>query len=72
MEEVRRVSARYDLTVVAGESPTELGETPQDFIVCARLGVTTLDWLAQVAQQSRNAKHRLRAVLLWAADNPTV
>lgn len=71
-DEVRRVAARYDLTVIAGESPAELGDTPQDIIVCARLGVTTLAWLGQVAVQARGAKHRLRAVLLWAADTPTV
>jgi Mrp family chromosome partitioning ATPase len=68
--EMRRISARYDLTLVVGDTTVGTGVTAQDVILCARLGVTSLEWLSRVAAQVRGNGQRLRAVLLWAAETP--
>jgi hypothetical protein len=70
-DEIRRIAARYDLTLVVGDGP-DVGVAPDDTIVCARLGSTSLEWLGRVTSQARADNHRLRAVLLWATDAPTV
>ena len=70
-EELRRISARYDLTLVVGDGP-DVGIATHDTIICARLGSTSLEWLGRVTSQARADNHRLRAVLLWATDGPTV
>ena len=71
-DEVRRVAARYDLTLVVGDAPADAGVVTNDVIVCARLGATSLEWLGRVANQARADNHRLRAVLLWATDGPAI
>ncbi|MES2522816.1 MAG: hypothetical protein V4617_08980 [Gemmatimonadota bacterium] len=71
-EELRRVAARYDLALVMGDESADVGIAAHDVIVCARLGVTSLEWLSRVTIQARSSGHRLRAVLLWATDTPTV
>ena len=71
-EEVRRMAARYDLTLIVGDASSEVGVMTHDVIVCARLGVTSLEWLSRVTQQARGGNYRLRAVLLWAADSPAL
>jgi tyrosine-protein kinase Etk/Wzc len=70
-DEIRRISARYDLTLVVGDGP-DVGVAASDIIICARLGSTSLEWLGRVTNQARADNHRLRAVLLWATDGPTV
>lgn len=71
-EDIRRASLRYDLTLIVGDPATDIGITNYDLIICARLGTTSLDWLARTMQQAKGGNHRLRAVLLWAAEMPTL
>lgn len=71
-EEVRRAAARYDLTLIIGDPAADVGITNYDIIICARLGTTSLDWLSRTMQQARGGNHRLRAVLLWAAEMPSL
>ncbi|HYW30453.1 MAG TPA: hypothetical protein VE869_03020 [Gemmatimonas sp.] len=71
-DELRRVAARYDLALVMGDESADVGIPAHDVIVCARLGVTSLEWLSKVTVHARSSGHRLRAVLLWATDTPTV
>ena len=71
-EEVRRAAARYDLTLIVGDPAVDIGITNYDLIICARLGSTSLDWLSRTMQQARGGNHRLRAVLLWATDLPSL
>ena len=71
-EEVRRAAGRYDLTLVVGDPAVDIGIASYDIIICARLGSTSLDWLSRTMQQARGGNHRLRAVLLWATEMPSL
>jgi hypothetical protein len=41
-----------------------------DVVLCARLGVNTLDGLSRTVRQLEARERRVRAVVLWAADLP--
>lgn len=71
-EEIRRAAGRYDLTLVVGDPAVEIGIPNYDIIICARLGSTSLEWLSRTMQQARGGNHRLRAVLLWATEMPSL
>ncbi len=71
-EEIRRAAGRYDLTLVVGDPAVDIGIPNYDIIICARLGSTSLDWLSRTMQQARGGNHRLRAVLLWATEMPSL
>lgn len=42
----------------------------RDLVLCARLGVTPLSWLASAVRQADDDGRRIRAVVLWASDVP--
>ncbi|MFN5599988.1 MAG: hypothetical protein ACK5AK_11490, partial [Gemmatimonas sp.] len=42
----------------------------RDLVLCARLGVTPLAWLASAVRQADDDGRRIRAVVLWASDVP--
>lgn len=42
----------------------------RDLVLCARLGVTPLAWLAGAVRQADDTGRRIRAVVLWASDVP--
>ncbi len=71
-EELRRAAGRYDLTLVVGDPAVDIGISSYDIIICARLGSTSLDWMSRTMQQARGGNHRLRAVLLWATEMPSL
>jgi hypothetical protein len=41
-----------------------------DLVLCARLGVTPLDWVARAVKSAEEHGRRIRAVVLWAEDVP--
>lgn len=41
-----------------------------DLVLCARLGVTPLAWLASAVRQADDTGRRIRAVVLWSSDVP--
>jgi hypothetical protein len=76
-DELRTLAVAYDLTIVLAPADGSDGSdailaTTSDVILCARLGVTPLDWLSRVTGHLRAGQLRLRAVLLWAADGPSM
>ena len=65
----------YDFTVIvqAGDAESEqaIPSPVMDAIICARVGVTKLDWLIARSAELRARQCRVRAVLLWAARAPS-
>jgi hypothetical protein len=62
-----------DFVVMLTSSEADVGAAwlpTADVILCARLGVTKLNWLTRTVIQLRTSGVRLRAVLLWAAPVP--
>jgi hypothetical protein len=73
-EDLDRLSARHDLTVVIGEERSATGDAllpAKDVILCVRAGVTPIAWLAEAAETIRAGGDRLRAVLLWTGREQT-
>lgn len=67
-EDLERLAARYDLTVVVGDDGSPAGRAllpAHDVILCTRIGVTPNSWLAHSAQQVRSGAQRVRATLAW-------
>jgi hypothetical protein len=61
----------YDLTVYVTDHAAAPVLPPMvDVVLCARLGVTPLGWLARAARTAEERGHRVRAVLLWATNVP--
>ena len=69
-EEIRRVASRYDLALLVGKTTGDVGIPANDVVLCARLGVTPLKWLSQMARETSEKGNNLRAVVIWAADTP--
>ncbi|MEO7998667.1 MAG: hypothetical protein ABI852_14555 [Gemmatimonadaceae bacterium] len=65
----------HDFTVIvqaSGNSPELPLPLPAvDTIICARVGVTKLDWLIARTDELRAQNRRVRAVMLWAARAPS-
>ena len=74
-EELQAIAHDHDFTVVvqgdSGDVPQALPLPASDVILCARVGVTRLDWLVTRTAELRAQQHRVRAVLLWAARAPS-
>lgn len=66
-EELVALARDHDFTVIVGSA----GEAANDVILCARLGVTSVDWLQAKTEEIRQQNKRLRAVLLWATRAPS-
>lgn len=65
----------HDFTVIVQAGADE-AEHPfplpvMDAIICARVGVTKLDWLMARSAELREQNRRVRAVLLWSARSPS-
>ena len=41
-----------------------------DLVLCAKLGVTPLSWIARAVRTAEEQKQRVRAVVLWADTVP--
>ena len=74
-EELQTIAHDHDFTVVLegdGADATHQALMPvADVILCARVGVTRLDWLITRTAELRAQQHRVRAVLLWATRAPS-
>ncbi|HEX3159312.1 MAG TPA: hypothetical protein VHQ45_12390 [Gemmatimonadaceae bacterium] len=74
-QELARVAARYDLTVLAAPI-TDLARAggtiapAADVILCARVGVTRVRDLAAAASSLRGAGLRVHGLVLWDHDGP--
>ena len=71
-EEVRRVASRYDLSLLVGKAREDVGVPTRDVVLCARIGVTPLGWLSSLSGETAAKGDNLRAVVIWAGDNPAV
>ncbi len=68
---LQRLAAHHDLVVFITDLELDAQVPPDtDVVLCARLGVTTLDWLSRTLRQLEARKRRVRAVVLWATDLP--
>jgi predicted RNase H-like nuclease len=75
--EIARLSRRYDFTVLteAVERAERGGESllvSPDVIVCARAGHTLLSGVAREIVRLRHAGARVRGIVVWNADVPTL
>jgi len=62
---------QYDFVVFVTDTPVVMAVPPSaDIVLCARLGVTPLDWIARVVRHTATSQRRIRAVVLWADDVP--
>jgi hypothetical protein len=69
--DLQRVAAHHDLAVfITDHDLDEPVPSETDVVLCARLGVTTLDWLSRTVWQLEDRGRRVRAVVLWSADLP--
>lgn len=74
-QELDELVRDHDFTVIvqasgnAAEQPLPL--PPVDTIICARVGVTKLDWLITRTDELRAQNRRVRAVLLWSTRAPS-
>jgi hypothetical protein len=62
---------QYDFVVfVTDVTNVPLVPPSTDLVLCARLGVTPLDWVARAVKSAEEHGRRIRAVVLWAEDVP--
>lgn len=65
----------HDFTVIVqagADEPEHPFPLPvMDAIICARVGVTKLEWLIARTEELRAQQRRVRAVLLWATRSPS-
>ena len=75
LEELQGIAHDHDFTVVVQSDNSDakwVSLLPAaDVILCARVGVTRLDWLISRTAALRAQQHRVRAVLLWATHAPS-
>ncbi len=71
-EALRSVAAQYDLVLQLPAADGDEWPAARDVIVCARQGSTPLAWLVGAAEQAQSRRQRLRAVVMWSRDMPTV
>ncbi|MEP6833360.1 MAG: hypothetical protein ABJB74_08195 [Gemmatimonas sp.] len=72
--ELQEIANEHDFTVVVRSDTlyeTQMPLSATDVILCARVGVTRLDWLISRTATLRAQQHRVRAVLLWATRAPS-
>lgn len=76
IEALRAIEADHDFTVLVRDDSSnaagELSPAITDVILCARVGVTRLEWLITRTAELRAQQHRVRAVLLWATRAPSL
>lgn len=74
-EQLQDIAHDHDFTVVVrsdnAEGTTDSPLPATDVILCARVGVTRLDWLTSQTAELRATQHRVRAVLLWSTRAPS-
>ena len=62
---------QFDFVVfVTDVTNVSLVPESSDLVLCARLGVTPLTWVARAVQMAEAHGRRIRAVVLWAEDVP--
>lgn len=75
-ETLQTIAHDHDFTVVVQGDGAEAAQgsplPAADVILCARVGVTRLDWLITRTAELRARQHRVRAVLLWATRAPSI
>ena len=75
LEELQVIAHDHDFTVVVQSHNSDAKWASllpaADVILCARVGVTRLDWLISRTAELRAQQHRVRAVLLWATHAPS-
>ena len=73
VSDLQRLAAHHDLAVfVTDHDLDEQVPHDTDVVLCARLGVTTLDWLSRTMRLLEDRGRRVRAVVLWSTDLPLV
>ena len=71
VSDLERVTAHHDLAVfVTDHDLDEQVPCGTDVVLCARLGVTTLDGLSRTMRLMEDHGRRVRAVVLWSTDLP--
>ncbi|QJR36682.1 hypothetical protein [Gemmatimonas groenlandica] len=71
VDDLQRVAKHHDLAVFVTDHDLDQQLPPDtDVVLCARPGVTTLDWLSRTMRQLEERGRRVRAVVLWSADLP--
>ena len=74
--QLQELANEHDFTVVIRSDITDPAQASllptTDVILCARMGVTRLDWLIRKTAELRAQHHRVRAVLLWATRAPSI
>ena len=71
-EALHRLEQRYDLRLYLTDPSTIAWSPVRDVVLCARQGSTPLLWLSRTTQHLRSRQQRVRAVVLWSRDLPTV
>jgi hypothetical protein len=72
MEAMLRFEQRYDLRLYLTDPANRGRSRIRDVILCVRQGSTPLLWLSRITQYLRNRDQRVRAVVVWSRDLPTV
>ncbi|MBC8086488.1 MAG: hypothetical protein H7Z40_04430 [Phycisphaerae bacterium] len=74
--ELQVLTHEHDFTVVVRSAFRDLlpdeTKVATDVILCVRVGVTSLAWIAEKSAQAREHNQRLRAVLLWSTKAPSI
>jgi hypothetical protein len=61
----------YDFVVFVTDTLAAAAVPPDtDVVLCARLGVTPLSWIARAVRTANEQSRRVRAVVLWADSLP--
>ncbi len=70
-DQLEALLRRYDFVVFVTDTPVVMAVPPgADIVLCARLGVTPLAWVARVVRHTQASQRRIRAVVLWADEVP--
>jgi hypothetical protein len=76
-DEIERIARRYDFCVIA--APEELLRNPEmsvlppgDVLLCAQVAKTSLDRLATMVGAASESKLKLRGIVLWDGDAPSI
>lgn len=72
IETMLRFEQRYDLRLYLTDPAGRGRSRIHDVILCVRQGSTPLRWLARTTQHVRSRQQRIRAVVVWGRDLPTV
>ena len=70
-DELAPLLPHFDFVVFVSDAPNgSLVPATADLVLCARLGVTPLAWIARAMRAAADQGRRVRAVVLWADEAP--